>query len=42
MEEEIATDEKLRAQFKEKWTRTSSEKLTETMRAESDKYKYAI
>ncbi|XP_078334645.1 programmed cell death 6-interacting protein-like isoform X3 [Crassostrea virginica] len=42
IEEEEKSDKQLREQFKERWTRTSSDKLTQPMRDESMKYKQIL
>ncbi len=42
LDEEAASDSQLREQFKERWTRTTSETLTQPIRAEGNKYRTII
>ncbi|XP_041773972.1 programmed cell death 6-interacting protein [Anopheles merus] len=42
MDEERDSDNQLRAQFKDRWTRTSSDKLAATFRANGEKYRTII
>ncbi|XP_035793216.1 programmed cell death 6-interacting protein-like [Anopheles albimanus] len=42
MDEERDSDNQLRAQFKDRWTRTPSDKLAATFRANGDKYRIII
>jgi programmed cell death 6-interacting protein len=42
VKEEEDSDNQLRGQFKEKWARTPSAKLTDTFKANITKYQYVL